>query len=62
MMHCHVCDEDVPLDETANHVRLFHPDAHPIAEPVEVEVHDTTSTRELADRVRRLLKLSRLGR
>jgi hypothetical protein len=30
MMHCHVCDEDVPLDEIANHVRLFHPHAWPI--------------------------------
>jgi hypothetical protein len=38
MMHCHVCDEDVPLAEIVNHVRLFHPDAYPIAERVEIHV------------------------
>jgi hypothetical protein len=30
MMHCHVCDEDIPLDRIDNHARLFHPDAWPI--------------------------------
>lgn len=30
MMHCHVCDEDVPLDRIDNHTRLFHPHAWPI--------------------------------
>lgn len=39
MMHCHVCDEDVPLTEIVNHVRLFHPDAYPVAEHVEIHVH-----------------------
>jgi hypothetical protein len=28
-MHCHVCDEHVPLPEVLDHVRLFHPDATP---------------------------------
>jgi hypothetical protein len=36
MMHCHICVEDVPLGEFGNHVRLFHPDAWPISETVEV--------------------------
>jgi hypothetical protein len=38
MMHCHVCDEDIPLSEIVNHVRLFHPDAYPIADRVEDHV------------------------
>jgi hypothetical protein len=38
MMHCHVCDEDVPLGDILNHVRLFHPDAYPISDHVEIHV------------------------
>jgi hypothetical protein len=36
MMHCHVCDEDVPLDVFDDHVRSTHPDAWPISDHVEV--------------------------
>lgn len=36
MMHCHVCDEDIPLDEFYGHVRELHPHAWPISEQVEV--------------------------
>lgn len=37
VMHCHVCVEGVPLVDIVNHVRLFHPDAYPISERVEME-------------------------
>lgn len=62
MMHCHVCDEDVPLDEIINHVRLFHPDAYPVSDHIEVHVHEPVPDRDLARLIQRTVLRNRLGR
>lgn len=59
MMYCHVCDEDVPLGDIVNHVRLFHPDAYPIAE--KVEVHFTLPGPEIEAAVRKVINRDGLG-